>query len=164
MDWSQLLPFRCKVAYLLSSCSSRLACGNAFVERSLLNKYSLGGSGVVRVAIAGVTLVAMTSVASPVFAQTSPVPVHDKPNPNVDRFLQPQPTSQPLPSGDIPLVIPMPAPTPAPEVPQVNIYIRKIEVTGSTVLSQEKIAAIAKPFEGRTVTFKDLTGVAPSFT
>ncbi len=102
MDWSQLLTFRYKVAYLFSSCPSRLVCGNNFVERSLLNiavliwvqytvgaqqccapmphektvfhstekrnSYSLGGSGVVRVAIAGVTLVAITSVASPVFA------------------------------------------------------------------------------------------------
>lgn len=163
MDWSQLLPFRCQIAYLLSSCPSHLACGNDFIKRDLLNRHSLGGSGVVRVAISGVTLIAMTLVALPVFAQTPPFLVQDKPNPNVDRFLQPQPTSQPLPSGDIPLVIPIPAPKNAPEVPQVNIFIRKIEVTGTTVLSQE-IAAIAKPFEGRTVTFKDLTNVANNIT
>jgi hemolysin activation/secretion protein len=104
-------------------------------------------------------------IASPVFAQTSPVPPGDKPNPNRDRFPQPLPTPQPLPQDDTPLIAPTPpALPPAPEEPSVNIPVSKIEVTGSTILSQEEIANITKPFEGRTVTLKDLKGVVSSIT
>lgn len=104
-------------------------------------------------------------IASPAFAQISPVPPGDKPNPNRDRFPQPLPIPQPLPQDGTPPIAPTKlAPTPAPEEPSVNIPVSKIEVTGSTILSQEEIATITKPFEGRTVSLKDLRGVASSIT
>ncbi|MUG91341.1 BamA/TamA family outer membrane protein [Scytonema sp. UIC 10036] len=104
-------------------------------------------------------------VASPAQAQTLPVPPGDKPNPNIDRFPQPLPTPQPLPPRDSQPIIPTPSPpAPIPEQPPISIPVRQIEVTGSTVLSQDEIATITKPFEGRSVTLKDLRGVADSIT
>lgn len=104
-------------------------------------------------------------VTSPVIAQTPPISGAEKPNPNRDRFPQPLPTPQPLPSGDTPPIIPTPSPpTSTPEETPVSIPIRKIEVTGSTVLSQNEITTITKPFEGRSVTLKDLRSVADSIT
>jgi hemolysin activation/secretion protein len=103
-------------------------------------------------------------VASPVIAQTSPIPAGNKPNPNIERFPQPLPTPQPLPPSEEPTISPPPTPTPTPEQPDVSIPINKIEVTGNTILTQDEIASITKPFEGRSVTLKELQDVADKIT
>jgi hemolysin activation/secretion protein len=105
-------------------------------------------------------------ITLPVVAQTSPIPrTGNEPNPNIDRFPQPLPTPLPLPPEDTPPIIPTP-PTrePIPESSPVNIFVRKIEVVGSTVLSENEIAGITKPFEGRSVTLKDLRGITNKIT
>ena len=102
----------------------------------------------------------------PVVAQTSPIPrTGNEPNPNIDRFPQPLPTPLPLPPEDTPPIIPTP-PTPEtiPESSPVNIFVRKIEVVGSTVLSENEIAGITKSLEGRSVTVKDLRDIANQIT
>ncbi|WP_315789837.1 POTRA domain-containing protein [Fischerella sp. JS2] len=92
-------------------------------------------------------------------AQTTPVPTDTKPNPNIDCFPQPLP-----PSEEQQPTVPVPPPTSTPEQPNVSIPVSKIEVVGSTILTQDEIAAITKPFEGRSVTLKELQGVADSIT
>jgi hemolysin activation/secretion protein len=104
-------------------------------------------------------------LSSPVIAQTTPpIPSGNKPNPNIERFPQPLPTPQPLPPSEQPTISPPPTPTPTPEQPDVSIPVRKIEVTGSTILTQDEIAPITKPFEGRSVTLTELQGVADKIT
>ncbi|MGJ5676369.1 MAG: ShlB/FhaC/HecB family hemolysin secretion/activation protein [Nostochopsis sp.] len=107
--------------------------------------------------------IAASCLSSPVIAQTTlPIPSGNKPNPNIERFPQPLPTPKPLPPNEQ-RTIP-PPPTPTPEQPDISIPVRKIEVTGSTLLTQDEIASITKPFEGRSVTFKELQGIADKIT
>ncbi len=103
-------------------------------------------------------------VALPVFAQTSPIPRTNEPNPNIDRFPQPLPTPKPLPAEDTPILPTPTTPTPQPEDSTIQIRVREIEVTGSTILSQEEITSITKPFEGRLVTLKELRSVTDKIT
>lgn len=103
--------------------------------------------------------------ALPVIAQTSPVPsTGNEPNPNIDRFPQPLPTPKPLPPDDTPIIPTPPTSAPQPEDSTIQIPVRKIEVTGSTILSQEEIAAITKTVEGRSVTLQELRGVVDKIT
>ena len=104
-------------------------------------------------------------IGLPVDAQTSPIPRGNEPNPNIDRFPQPLPTPLPLPPEDTTPITPAP-PTrePIPESPPVNIFVRKVEVVGSTVLSEKEIADIIKPIEGNSVTLKKLQDVASQIT
>lgn len=90
-------------------------------------------------------------------AQTPPLtqPENLQPNPNRDRFLQPQTPSLPAPQTTQTPVIP--TPTPEPTTNTVPIQVKRIEVIGSTVLSAEQLQKITKPLEGRTVTFNELT-------
>lgn len=93
-----------------------------------------------------------------VSAQTSP-----SRNPD-DRFPQPIPSAEPLPSESEPPVLPTPTP-PTPEpAPPINIFVRQIVVTGSTILRSEEITALTKPLENREVTLTELTGVADAIT
>ena len=111
--------------------------------------------------IAKVTTSGLLLLTAPVVAQTLPSdPL--RPNPNLDRFPQPLPLPQPLPPRT-PQPVPQPT-SPSPELPTVKISIRKIEVTGSTILKQGEITAITRSIEGRTVTFADLQGVANAIT
>lgn len=84
-------------------------------------------------------------------------------NPNVDRFPQPLPTPQPLPS-ESPTIAPTPAATPAPSSSTVAIPVRKIEVTGNTVLKPADIQKITQSIEGQSVTLDQLRSVADSIT
>ncbi|NJR50444.1 MAG: BamA/TamA family outer membrane protein [Leptolyngbyaceae cyanobacterium CSU_1_3] len=99
-----------------------------------------------------------------VIAQAEPQTL-PKPNPNLDRFPQPLPTPQPLPPSDQqptlpPAIVPTPEPAPAP----VSIPVRKIEVTGSTILTPGDLTPITQPVEGRSVTLEDLRNVADAIT
>ncbi|MDZ7957636.1 MAG: ShlB/FhaC/HecB family hemolysin secretion/activation protein [Aulosira sp. DedQUE10] len=103
-------------------------------------------------------------MSSSAIAQTAPVQVLPKPNPNLDRFPQSPPQPQPLPANE---QQPIPTPSPAtstPADPAINIVVRKIEVIGSTILNPEEIAAITKPLEGRSVTLAELQGAVDSIS
>ncbi len=103
-------------------------------------------------------------VANQSFAQTPLIPGDEKSNPNIDRIPQPLPIPEPLAPSDQTPIIPTPPQQSIPEVPTVKFLIRKVEVIGSTVLSQEEISTITKPFTERTVTLKELIGLANSIT
>ena len=102
----------------------------------------------------------------PVVAQTSPIPrVGNEPNPNIDRFPQPIPTPQPIPPKDTTPIVPItPTPNPQPEDSTVKIRVSKINIVGSTILSEDEIARFTKPFEGSSVTLKELRGIAEQIT
>ncbi|MEO0935078.1 MAG: ShlB/FhaC/HecB family hemolysin secretion/activation protein, partial [Cyanobacteria bacterium J06641_2] len=73
-------------------------------------------------------------------------------------------TPKPLPPDDTPIIPTPPTSAPQPEDSTIQIPVRKIEVTGSTILSQEEIAAITKTVEGRSVTLQELRGVVDKIT
>jgi hemolysin activation/secretion protein len=102
--------------------------------------------------------------------QTSPEPTILPPSdPNRDRFLQPTPTPSPAPEEGNPPVAPT-TPESTPEqtqpFPQANqtVFVKDIEVKGSTILSPEEIDAFTQPFKGRSVTVEKLAGVADAIT
>lgn len=101
----------------------------------------------------------------PAFAQDIPTITNDRTNPNLDRFPQILPAPEPLSPEDTLPIFPIPNIDNLPnEAPEVNLSVRKIDVVGSTVLSQDDIAAITKPFELRNVTLKELVNVANNIT
>lgn len=105
-------------------------------------------------------------------AQTPPAPpVNPQPDPNRDRFPQPAPQPEPPKPEQqqpvLPTPTPIPTPTPpqpAPTTPQPTIPVKKIEVSGSTLLKPEEIQAITAPFEGKDLTLEELRKVADSIT
>jgi hemolysin activation/secretion protein len=77
-------------------------------------------------------------------------------NPNQDRLLTPSPPPlKPLPQEPQPPVLP-PSLEPQPGDSSEMISVRRVEVTGSTILKPEQIAAITRPVEGRTLTRAEL--------
>ncbi|MGV0024471.1 ShlB/FhaC/HecB family hemolysin secretion/activation protein [Phormidesmis priestleyi] len=107
-------------------------------------------------------ILAVFAVSAPTIAQTE-LP---KPNPNLDRFPQPIPSPQPLPPSDQQPTLPTPTTPPsAPEqTTPIAIPVRKIEVTGSTILKPGDITPITQPIEGRSVTLEELRTVADTIT
>lgn len=102
-------------------------------------------------------------LTAPVFAQTALPPGTD---PNRDRFPQSLPTPQPIPSDQAaPILPPTPQPaTPTPDLPSTPISVQKIEVLGSTVLSESDIRGVTQKYEGRTVSFTELQQLADAIT
>jgi hemolysin activation/secretion protein len=88
------------------------------------------------------------------------------PDPNRDRLIQPGPPPTPLPSTSpvLPTLPPTPAPEPTPEQPAIKIPVSRIEVTGSTILTQNDLTPILQPVEGREVTLEELRQVADAIT
>jgi hemolysin activation/secretion protein len=80
-----------------------------------------------------------------------------QPDPNRDRFLQPIPQ----PSPTVPPQPPSPVP---PTLPDAAIDVQKIQVVGSTILSQDEINALVKPLEGRSATLEQLKQIADKIT
>ncbi len=103
-------------------------------------------------------------------SQASPDPSILPPSdPNRDRFLQPAPTPSPAPEGSEPPVTPStPESTPenAQPFPQPDqiVFVKDIEVKGSTILSPEEINSLTQPFKGRSVSVEKLAGVADAIT
>ena len=109
-------------------------------------------------------LMATLVTSSPVFAQGAPQvtpPVFDPtlrsgepPAPLKKEFTPP---SMPPPSPVLP-----PVPPSSPEdgaqqqLGQIQVFVKSIVVTGNTVFSSEEIAAVATPYENRTLTTEDL--------
>ena len=91
-------------------------------------------------------------------------PPPTQPDPNRDRFLQPAPQPSPEPNQVPPTVAPEP-PSPVPQpLPNTVIQVQKIQVVGSTILSQDEINALVKPLEGRSVTLEQLKQIADKIT
>ena len=91
-------------------------------------------------------------------------PPPTQPDPNRDRFLQPAPQPSAEPNQVPPTVAPQP-PSPVPQpLPNTVIQVQKIQVVGSTILSQDEINALVKPLEGRSVTLEQLKQIADKIT
>lgn len=98
-------------------------------------------------------------------AQNFPIiPPTVQPNPNQDRFPQPPPKLEPLPPDNQPPVQENSTPEPQTFPDSQAILVEKIEVTGSSVFSQEQLQEIAAPFEGRYLSLEQLTEVADAIT
>ena len=129
-------------------------------------RFLLVGSPVLVQPAALLTAVLLLGGIAPVgLAQTDPITVPPQPNPNTDRFPQPQPTPQPLPSADQQPSLPTP---PSPETPgtpsEITILVKKVAVTGNTLLRPDEIAKITSVVEGRSVTLTELRRVADGLT
>jgi hemolysin activation/secretion protein len=105
-----------------------------------------------------------------VVAQNSPSapqnlpPPPTQPDPNRDRFLQPAPQPSPESPQTPPTVAPVPpSPVPLP-LPNQVIQVQKIQVVGSTILSQDEINVLVKPLEGRSATLEQLKQIADKIT
>ena len=102
-----------------------------------------------------------TMTAAPLFAQLVTPPIFDpalrsgEPPPPLKKEFRPPPMLPPSP------VLP-PVPPTQPEdgaqlqLGQIQVFVKSIVVTGNTVFSDEEIAAVATPYENRTLTTEDL--------
>ncbi|WP_204368515.1 ShlB/FhaC/HecB family hemolysin secretion/activation protein [Neosynechococcus sphagnicola] len=95
--------------------------------------------------------------------RAAPPNLTPRPNPNLDRFLQPPPTPTPLPAPTPPLFTP-PSSTPAPTEPTVPIPVTTIDVKGSTVFGAADWNPIIQPLQGHSVTLEQLQQVADAIT
>jgi len=86
------------------------------------------------------------------------------PDPNRDRFLQPVPQPSPEPPQVPPTVAPQPPSPVPPTLPNAAIEVQKIQVVGSTILSQDEINALVKPLEGSSATLEELKQIADKIT
>ncbi|MEG4105519.1 ShlB/FhaC/HecB family hemolysin secretion/activation protein [Microcoleus sp. S13_C5] len=91
-------------------------------------------------------------------------PPPTKPDPNRDRFLQPAPQPSPEPPQVPPTVAPGPPSPVPPTLPNTPIEVQKIQVVGSTILSQDEINALVNPLEGRSTTLEQLKQIADKIT
>ncbi len=85
------------------------------------------------------------------------------PNSTDDRFPQPIPAPQPLPAEPS-TIAPTPTETPTPTPSSIAIPVRKIEVTGNTILKPAEIQKITQLIEGKPATLDELRTVADSIT
>lgn len=89
------------------------------------------------------------------------------PDPNRERIIQPQPDPQPPKTPEPILPSPDPSQTPPTgEQPGADtpIQVTRIEVVGSTVLTDADLNPIIQPLEGKTVTLADLNTAAQDIT
>src|SRR4028119_1280367 len=91
-------------------------------------------------------------------------PLPTQPDPNRDRFLQPLPQPSPEPPQVPPTVAPQPPSPVPPTLPSAAIDVQKIQVVGSTILSQDEINGLVKPLEGRSATLEELKQIADKIT
>jgi hemolysin activation/secretion protein len=115
----------------------------------------------------------------PLLRAQTPSPTVDspvvQPNPNQDnRFLQDTPLPQPVTPAEQTPVVPVTPNTPAPpsstppSEPPVDstqrIRVQQIDVVGSTIFSENDLASIVDPYEGRDLTLEELRSVADRIT
>ncbi len=80
-----------------------------------------------------------------------------------DRLTQPQTLPSPLPTTK-PTIAPPSTPQPQPQFSSTPIAVRKISVTGSTVLTPAELANLTQPLEGKSATLQDLQALADRIT
>ncbi|MCL2923924.1 MAG: ShlB/FhaC/HecB family hemolysin secretion/activation protein [Trichodesmium sp. MAG_R04] len=96
--------------------------------------------------------------------QNLPIPTENpRPNPNRDRFLQPLPQPTQLETPKEQELEPLPS-QPLPEKPDQKIFVQRILVSGSTVLTPQEINTLVQPFEKRLVNVLELRQVADQIT
>lgn len=98
----------------------------------------------------------------------------NNPSSNEDRFIQPLPTPEPLPTESPALTEPTPeaAPTETPASPapttsppaDTTIDVQKVEVKGSSIFTEADLKPVTDKVTGKTVTLKELTAVADEIT
>lgn len=91
-------------------------------------------------------------------------PTNPRPDPNQDRFLQdaPAPTQEP---PSIPEETqPPPAPPADPPAPEQLIPVQRVEVSGSSILTDAELQTITAAVEGRSVSLNELRQVADRIT
>ncbi|GJQ58679.1 MAG: ShlB/FhaC/HecB family hemolysin secretion/activation protein [Candidatus Scalindua sp. AMX11] len=82
----------------------------------------------------------------------------------------PQPLLEEEPFKPVPGTVLPPIPKPIPEereeekLPLIRIYVREINVTGSTVFSPEEIAELVTPYENRELTNEDIEALRMDLT
>ena len=114
--------------------------------------------------LSGGLVMAIITTSSFVFAQGGPMvtpPIFDPtlrsgepPSPLKKEF---RPPSMPPPSPVLPPVPPTPSEDGVQQqLGQIQVFVKTIVVTGHTVFSNEEIAAVATPYENRTLTTEDL--------
>lgn len=96
-----------------------------------------------------------------------PPPQVDSPDPNRQRFPQPAPNPEPpKPTEETPVLPPNPSgqqQTPE-EDGSPKLLVQKIQVVGSTVLTEADIQQVVGPLEGKEVTLEDLRSAADTIT
>lgn len=100
-------------------------------------------------------------------AQNPPAPpTNPQPDPNRDRFPQPIPEPEPTTPEDQDNVLPEPTPTetPLPTDSSQKFLVNKIEIVGSTVLTEAEIQELVSPLEGNEITLEELKQVADTIT
>ncbi len=113
---------------------------------------------------------------SRLIAQTPPpstIPTPLNPQTDTNPFLQPRPELQPLPANKpaplpVPPLLTPPTNLPPPAEPrpdsQATVYVKQIEVLGSTIFSREELAAVVRPFERQNLTFEQLLEIRSAVT
>ncbi|WP_199249775.1 ShlB/FhaC/HecB family hemolysin secretion/activation protein [[Phormidium] sp. ETS-05] len=96
-----------------------------------------------------------------------PPPQVDSPDPNRQRFPQPAPNPEPpKPTEETPVLPPTPSgqqQTPE-EDGSPKLLVEKIQVVGSTVLTEADIQQVVGPLEGKEVTLEELRSAADTIT
>ncbi len=98
-----------------------------------------------------------------------PDPSHNRPDPNLNRQIQPTPPPMPPSPEQLRPILPSTPqppsqPSPTPPQPGPTIPVSKIEVTGSTIFTAKDLDPIVKPLEGRSVTLEELRQAADAIT
>ncbi len=111
--------------------------------------------------------IASSTYAKAIEAQTNPIPPK-LPNPSeFNPKPNPQPTTEPskLPSPDRLL---LPTAPQTPEIPNNNttesIFVKKFEVIGSSVFSDEELAKITEPYSNKSISISELFQVRTKIT
>lgn len=87
-----------------------------------------------------------------------------------DPFLQPAPSPIPVsppetaPVLEQPTPTPTPSPTPSPTPGTPTVSVNQIDVSGSTIFSEDQLQEVVQPFEGRSLTLEELQEAADRIT
>lgn len=88
-----------------------------------------------------------------------------KPDPNEERFLQPQPPAAPLPEEEVtPSERPTPRPTTSREEDSNTIPVKTVIVSGTSIFEEDDLANIIQPLLNRDVSLQQLQEAADAIT
>lgn len=134
-----------------------------------LRNVLMPGAAIITINSPAQAIVSQSGDESSTYAGTSSTSIAQSglPDPNRERFTQPQP--DPAPPKTPEPILPKPDPSQIPptgEQPGIDVPIEvtRIEVVGSTVLAESEISPITQPLEGKTVTLAELNTAAQDIT